>query len=181
MRVSSPLNPKPRHVRKLSVPTIPITPQRRQSTMMDFDFMAPPSSLHDARMESPARRWVRWMVRMHLRDWVLPLSLACAIWVKWTVGLGDHSGASFACPGFAVVTLTLTHYRCKNATSVWRLRSSKTLDGDHVTSSYDEVVFIRLGVLGTRLPAIDGICQLLMWLGVSLFLPLFSTLTNESS
>ncbi|KAG8897754.1 Glucosyltransferase-like protein [Tulasnella sp. 403] len=99
LRTSSPLNPASnRHARKHSFPTLPtspsealsppaVPPQRRFTT----DFGAP-STLRDARMDSPTRRWVRWMVKMHLRDWIVPLSIVSVVWVKWNIGLGGYSG-----------------------------------------------------------------------------------------
>lgn len=101
IRVSSPLNPNSqRHARKLSVPTFPASPKRQSSLNLASgsplrarqDSWLVPTSLNDARMESPARRWVRWMARMGMRDWVLPTSIAATIWVKWTTGLGGYSG-----------------------------------------------------------------------------------------
>lgn len=101
IRVSSPLNPNSqRHARKLSVPTFPASPKRQSSLNLASgsplkarqDSWLVPTSLNDVRMESPARRWVRWMAKTGMRDWVLPLSVAATIWAKWTVGLGGYSG-----------------------------------------------------------------------------------------
>ncbi|KAG9019276.1 Glucosyltransferase-like protein [Tulasnella sp. 427] len=101
IRVSSPLNPNAqRHARKLSIPTFPASPKRQSSLSLASagavrvrqDSWLTPTSLNDARMESPARRWVRWMAKTGMRDWVLPISIAAAVWVKWTAGLGGYSG-----------------------------------------------------------------------------------------
>ncbi|KAG8959267.1 Glucosyltransferase-like protein [Tulasnella sp. 419] len=44
------------------------------------------------RTDSMARRWVKWMAKVGMRDWVVPLTIAGNIWVKWAVGLGPYSG-----------------------------------------------------------------------------------------
>ncbi|KAG9037019.1 Glucosyltransferase-like protein [Tulasnella sp. JGI-2019a] len=96
LRASSPLRPKDAqgHGRKSSLPHIPrVEPPMRQTSLRP---VVPPSSLHDATLDSPARRWVRWMVRMRLRNWVMVSSIAAAVWVKWSVGLAGYSG--FATP-----------------------------------------------------------------------------------
>ncbi|KAG8887278.1 Glucosyltransferase-like protein [Tulasnella sp. 332] len=93
LRASSPLRPKDAnsHARKSSLPHVPVRPETvsRQTSLRP---VAPPSSLHDARLDSPARRCVRWMVRMRLRNWVTVSSIAAAVWIRWSVGLAGYSG-----------------------------------------------------------------------------------------
>lgn len=50
------------------------------------------STLDAARLESPARRWVRWMAKAHLRTWTNVVIVLGAVWVRWAVGLGGYSG-----------------------------------------------------------------------------------------
>ncbi|KAI0050368.1 glycosyltransferase family 57 protein [Auriscalpium vulgare] len=38
------------------------------------------------------RRWVRWMLRSGLREWVVPSAVLASLLVKWTLGLGSYSG-----------------------------------------------------------------------------------------
>jgi alpha-1,3-glucosyltransferase len=39
------------------------------------------------------RRWVRWMHRHNMKDWVVPSAIAASTLVKWCIGLGTYSGA----------------------------------------------------------------------------------------
>lgn len=50
------------------------------------------STLHGSRMDSPARRWVRWMGKMGLKNALLPSIVFVALATRWLVGLGGYSG-----------------------------------------------------------------------------------------
>lgn len=39
------------------------------------------------------RRWVRWMHRHNLKNWVAPSAIVTSTLVKWCIGLGTYSGA----------------------------------------------------------------------------------------
>jgi len=39
------------------------------------------------------RRWVRWMHRHNLKNWVAPSAIVASTLVKWCIGLGTYSGA----------------------------------------------------------------------------------------
>ena len=48
--------------------------------------------------EGMARRWVRWMHKHNVKQWVLPCTVLAVTLVKWCIGLGSYSGASiFLC------------------------------------------------------------------------------------
>lgn len=53
-----------------------------------------PSTLRSSRMESPARRWVRWMAKMGLKGWIVPSVVFMSLATRWIVGLGGYSGES---------------------------------------------------------------------------------------
>lgn len=39
-----------------------------------------------------ARRWIRWMHREGIKQWILPCVLLTTTWIKWATGLGSYSG-----------------------------------------------------------------------------------------
>lgn len=39
-----------------------------------------------------ARRWIRWMHKDGVRQWILPCVLLSTTWIKWATGLGSYSG-----------------------------------------------------------------------------------------
>ncbi|KAK7681619.1 hypothetical protein QCA50_015352 [Cerrena zonata] len=39
-----------------------------------------------------ARRWVRWMHKHNIKQWVLPCAILAVTLVKWCIGLGSYSG-----------------------------------------------------------------------------------------
>lgn len=102
-------------------------------------------------MDSMARRWVRWMGKIGMKDVTLPLSIAIAVFIRWAIGLGGYSGAlldhisASALRGVYFATLIR---RTRHATNVWRLRGATPLDGDYTAPSDARMVFLRLGVLG---------------------------------
>ena len=53
-----------------------------------------PSTLHGSRIDSPARRWVRWMAKVGLKDMSFVWVAVAAELVRWLVGLGGYSGTS---------------------------------------------------------------------------------------
>jgi len=40
-------------------------------------------------------RWIRWMHRQGMKQWVVPGAVIASIWVRWSIGLGSYSGKSF--------------------------------------------------------------------------------------
>ena len=49
------------------------------------------------------RRWIGWMHRHGMRDWILLCAVIGSAWVKWCVGLGSYSGQCLS-PARAVLT-----------------------------------------------------------------------------
>jgi hypothetical protein len=41
-------------------------------------------------------RWIWWMHRQGMKEWVVPSAVAGSIWIKWCIGLGSYSGMSTA-------------------------------------------------------------------------------------
>ena len=39
-----------------------------------------------------ARRWIRWMHKEGIKQWILPCLLLTTTWTKWAIGLGGYSG-----------------------------------------------------------------------------------------
>lgn len=63
----------------------------------DMSREARPSTLHGSRMDSPARRWVRWMGKMGLKNALLPSIVFVSLATRWLVGLGGYSGLCISC------------------------------------------------------------------------------------
>jgi alpha-1,3-glucosyltransferase len=84
-RPSSPLNPNS-------------TRHRRHKSSLSFSSLAEQhvKIRRDGKVDgvnaSATRRWVRWMHKHGFQNWVLPVEILAAIWVKWAVGLGSYSG-----------------------------------------------------------------------------------------
>lgn len=38
------------------------------------------------------KRWIRWMHKHGLKNWVVPGVVVASIWVRWCIGLGSYSG-----------------------------------------------------------------------------------------
>ena len=46
-----------------------------------------------------AKRWIRWMHKEGMKQWILPCVLLATMWIKWAIGLGSYSGkTSNWCP-----------------------------------------------------------------------------------
>jgi alpha-1,3-glucosyltransferase len=43
---------------------------------------------------SMGMRWIRWMHRHGMKQWVVPGAIIASIWVRWAVGMGSYSGKS---------------------------------------------------------------------------------------
>jgi hypothetical protein len=54
------------------------------------------STLNAARMDSPSRRWVRWMAQVRMKDSIIPAIVFSSLLVRWLVGLGGYSGGTSA-------------------------------------------------------------------------------------
>lgn len=74
------------------------------------------------------RRWIRWMHKCGIKQWIVPGIIAASTLVKVAIGLGSYSGVHcwIINIGFVVALLrkfmiiSFT-YRSKYATYVWRL------------------------------------------------------------
>lgn len=38
------------------------------------------------------RRWLRWMEKQGMKDWIVPGAIVVSLYLKWCLGLGSHSG-----------------------------------------------------------------------------------------
>ena len=45
--------------------------------------------------QGAGKRWIKWMHRNRLQDYVTPCMVAGAVCIKWCVGLSGYSGMSF--------------------------------------------------------------------------------------
>lgn len=91
------LSPLPNRVASpLVKPTVddsrPSSPWRAPQAPFGVNDIPRPSTLHNSRMDGPARRWVRWMAKMGLKDAVVPSIMFVALTARWLVGLGGYSG-----------------------------------------------------------------------------------------
>lgn len=84
------------------------------------------------------KRWIRWMHKHRMRQWVVPCAILASAWVKWCIGLGSYSGTRISSleSGEALSTRHLPLRRGTDSTNVWRLRSTTPLDGTYYTPSY---------------------------------------------
>lgn len=41
---------------------------------------------------SMGRRWIRWMHKNGLKEWVIPSAIVASIWIRWGISLGSYSG-----------------------------------------------------------------------------------------
>lgn len=101
---------------------------------------------------SPLRRWVRWMAKVGLKDWTMLVGITGVAWLKWTSGLGGYSGKlglHALSPRLETrIELSLTCFRPRYCTNVWRFRSTTALDGDHATFTRARMVLLRPSILG---------------------------------
>ena len=65
-----------------------------------------------------ARRWIRWMHKEGIKQWILPCVLLTTTWVKWTTGLGSYSGRKQNWSSEAYMT-GFRVSRAGNSTDVW--------------------------------------------------------------
>lgn len=64
------------------------------------------------------KRWIRWMHKHGMKQWVVITVVIASIWVRWAIGLGLFSGEfSRTCQ---VQSLEQSH-RIQHSTYVWRL------------------------------------------------------------
>ena len=38
------------------------------------------------------KRWIRWMHKQGMKQWVVPSAIIASTWIKWGIGLGSYSG-----------------------------------------------------------------------------------------
>ena len=48
--------------------------------------------LHEVEGTSMGRRWIRWMHKRDIKEWVVPGIIAASTLVKFAIGLGSYSG-----------------------------------------------------------------------------------------
>src|SRR5690606_24675600 len=118
---------------------------------------------------SMGRRWIRWMHKRGLRNWVIPSAIVFATLLKLCLGLSSYSGALSSIHSLIPTPVSVRPFRHRrnmtdwaatcirpiNAPNVRRLRSAATLDGNHHPPPFPRMVHIRSAVLGPRLPAAD--------------------------
>jgi alpha-1,3-glucosyltransferase len=46
---------------------------------------------HDADV-GMGKRWIRWMHKQGMKQWVVPSAIIASAWIKWGIGLGSYSG-----------------------------------------------------------------------------------------
>lgn len=67
------------------------------SAVMEHEITAAGASsrvlMDDQGNHGAGRRWVRWMHRYNMKNWVVPSAIAASTLVKWCIGLGTYSGA----------------------------------------------------------------------------------------
>ena len=64
------------------------------------------------------RRWIRWMQKRGIEDWVLPGAVMTSVLIKWCIGLGSYSGEYRILLRYR---LTREYGRNGNAAYVWGL------------------------------------------------------------
>lgn len=95
--LSSSLSPSPSRPNSPLNPNSPRT-NRSHKTSLSFSSLAeqdkgrPGIGRVEGINSSFARRWVRWMSRHGMDNWVLPIEILAMLWIKWAVGLGSYSG-----------------------------------------------------------------------------------------
>jgi alpha-1,3-glucosyltransferase len=70
---------------------------------------AKPSSgkVYEAEGTAMGRRWIRWMHKRGIEEWVIPGVIAASTLVKFAIGLGSYSGWLFHPEVFVVLTESL--------------------------------------------------------------------------
>ena len=48
--------------------------------------------VHEAEGDAMGRRWIRWMHKSGMKEWVVPGVIAASTLVKFAIGLGSYSG-----------------------------------------------------------------------------------------
>ena len=50
------------------------------------------TSVHEGEGAAMGRRWIRWMHKRGIEEWVIPGVIAASTFVKFAIGLGSYSG-----------------------------------------------------------------------------------------
>lgn len=116
-------------------------------------------------VNSPVRRSLQRLVQNETL-WTAPIiAILFASLIRWIVALNPYSGNTHA----TCIRLKDTHWthtpllhRLQYTAHVWRLWSTATLDGNHYTSAYLQMVQVRLAVVGFGLSTFDSFPQLVM-------------------
>ncbi len=111
------------------------------------------------------RRWLRWMHKNGVKNWVVPCTLLASVLVRWCIGLGSYSGTLIktACPERVRCLNSHPHCRGGHPSYVWGLRGPAALDGTHQPLAIAAVVYVRSAILGFGLPPIDRLSFLALW------------------
>lgn len=67
------------------------------------------------------RRWIRWMQKRGIEDWVLPGAIITSVLIKWCIGLGSYSGEHLVDSILLRYRLTREYGRNGNTAYVWGL------------------------------------------------------------
>ena len=62
--------------------------------------------VHEAEGTAMGRRWIRWMHKRGIKEWVIPGVIAASTLVKFAIGLGSYSGWLFQLDVLQLVVLT---------------------------------------------------------------------------
>jgi len=76
--------------------------------------------VHEDEGTAMGRRWIRWMHKRGIKEWVVPGVIAASTLVKFAIGLGSYSGWQFKLEIFGQLSLQ-NRYRAKYPTDVWGL------------------------------------------------------------
>ena len=79
------------------------------------------TELRSSGEKAMGRRWIRWMQKRGMEDWVLPGALMTSVLIKWCIGLGSYSGEHLVDVFCCDTALTRDYGRNGNATFVWGL------------------------------------------------------------
>lgn len=116
-------------------------------------------------INSPVRRSLQRLVQNETL-WTAPIiAILFASLIRWIVALNPYSGKTHV---HLVLTTDIEHIpRLQRTTHVWRLWSTASLDGDHHTPTYLQMVQIRFTVVGFGLSTFDSFPQLVVRYHVS--------------
>jgi alpha-1,3-glucosyltransferase len=77
--------------RHISFSTLKELDSPRSPTLMKSEVRAKPKVSFSGE-HGMGKRWVRWMHRHSMKQWVVPSAIVASIWIRWAIGLGSYSG-----------------------------------------------------------------------------------------